>query len=115
MPLMLIVAAGLAWRRGSNMTYTFAGLAALAFILGRMRPQWFRPLYVAGLTLSYPIAWALGYLLLVAVFYLLIAPIGLILRLVRRDPLARHFDREAQSYWVARSESGDRKRYFRQY
>jgi hypothetical protein len=116
LPLVLSGLAALAWRRGfPDATYACAILAALTFTLGRMRPQWFRPLYVASLTVSYPFAWLLGYLLLAAVYFLLIAPIGLILRLVRHDPLARSFDREAQSYWVARSASDDRQRYFRQY
>ncbi len=116
LPLVFVVAAALVWRRGNlEATYACAILAALTFILGRIRPRWFQPLYVAGSALSYPFAWLFGYLLLAAVYFLLIAPIGLVLRLARRDPLARGFDREAQSYWVARSADDNRKRYFRQY
>jgi len=116
LPLALLFVGAIAWRQGSSdAAYAFATLAVLSFILGRLRPEWFRPLYVAGSALSYPVAWLIGYLLLAAVYFLLIAPIGLILRLLRRDPLARGFDREAQSYWIARSPGDDRRRYFRQY
>lgn len=114
--LVLLLAAAVSWRGGSsNATFACLACAILAIVLGRTRPEWFRPLYIAALALSYPVAWLLAYLLLAAVYYLLITPIGLVMRLVRRDPLARCFDLEAQSYWVARSESTDRNRYFRQY
>jgi|GEM_PF-1049585 len=116
LPLVLAVAAAISWRRGfSTAALAFTVLAALAIFLGRTRPQWIRPLYVACSALSYPFAWLFSYLLLAAVYFLLIAPIGLVLRLARCDPLARGFDREAQSYWVARSADDNRNRYFRQY
>ncbi|MBT2383374.1 hypothetical protein [Streptomyces sp. ISL-11] len=37
--------------------------------------------------------------LLIAVYYLLVTPIGLLSRLVR-DPLTRRWDRGARSYWI---------------
>lgn len=116
LPLAFGLAALLAWRREfPGVASVLACVAAVCFVLGWLRPVWFRPLYIVSMALGYPFAWLLGYLLLAGVYYLLIAPIGLILRLFRRDPLARDFDREAQSYWVARGESPDRDRYFRQY
>lgn len=116
LPVALGVVAAIAWRNGSPWTaYVLAGVAAVTFLLGRQRPLWFRPLYVANMAIGYPFAWLLGLVLLAAVFYLLVAPIGWILRHLGRDPLARRFDREAQSYWVARAGSDSRQRYFRQY
>ena len=38
--------------------------------------------------------------LLIAVYYLLVTPAGLLSRLVGRDPLARRWDRGARSYWI---------------
>jgi hypothetical protein len=67
------------------------------------------------MALAFPFGWLLAHLLLAAIYFLLITPIGLILRIVRRDPLAREFEHEAQSYWTPRPANDDRSRYFRQY
>jgi hypothetical protein len=40
---------------------------------------------------------------------------ALVMRAVGRDPLARRFDRDAQTYWVERGEQRDPARYFRQF
>lgn len=37
---------------------------------------------------------------LTLVYYLIVTPLGLVLRLLR-DPLARRLDRRAGTYWVA--------------
>lgn len=41
-----------------------------------------------------------NHLLLGAFFYLLITPIGLVLRLFRRDLFPKHPDASAKSYWT---------------
>jgi hypothetical protein len=37
------------------------------------------------------------------------------MRAAGRDPLARRFDRDAETYWVPREETPDPARYFRQF
>lgn len=88
-----------------------AGSAAVAYV----RPRWLRPVYLAWMTLSLPLAWVIAHVVLAAVFFLLITPIGLVLRIVRPDPLARGFDPEAQSYWTPRGPDSDPQRSLRQY
>ncbi len=39
-------------------------------------------------------------------FFLVLTPFGLGLRLLGKDPLHRHFDRMAGSYWIRRSPPG---------
>jgi hypothetical protein len=39
-------------------------------------------------------------------FFLVITPIGLVMRLTGKDFLARRFDRAATSYWVRRDPPG---------
>jgi hypothetical protein len=98
-----------------------AAVGLLSLLLGTSRPAWLRPVYVAWMAAAYPIGWLLAHLLLAAIYFLLITPIGLVLRLARHDPLARRFDREAQSYWTPRAYSTrrpdrtDRERYFSQF
>ncbi len=40
-------------------------------------------------------------------FYLLITPIGLLMRVFGKDPLNRKFDPHAESYWIKREPMGD--------
>lgn len=89
--------------------------ATISLMLGFWQSRWLRPIYVAWMGIAFPFGWLLAHLLLAAIYFLLITPIGLILRIARRDPLAREFDREAQSYWTPREPTDDPMRYFRQY
>jgi hypothetical protein len=41
--------------------------------------------------------------------------LGLLFRLVRRDPLGRKFDPRAKTYWHCRKPPDDLARYFRQF
>lgn len=116
LPGICLVLAGWAVAR-SHLSWAAAAaiVAAISLILAIWRPCWVRPLYVAWMGIAFPLGWLVAHLLLAGIYFLLITPIGLILRIARRDPLARQFDREAQSYWTARETTDDRDRYFRQY
>lgn len=98
-----------------------SGLGLLgALLLWRGRPAWPWVLGGAGAVLLVaivlpralaPLEWllaktfravttALTYVLVTLTFYLMITPIGLLMRLLGRDPLGLRFDPERQSYWV---------------
>ena len=71
--------------------------------------------YVISLVGAVPIAWVVSHLVLVTIFYLVLTPIGLIMRLFGHDPLNARFDPDAKSYWQRRPEKTDSARYFRQF
>jgi len=74
-----------------------------------------RYLYVGLTLLTFPIGFILSHVLLAIVFYLVITPVGLVMRLLGRDPLQRKFNREASTYWVDHAEPKSVEEYFRQY
>jgi len=78
------------------------GFAAIAIwkpaILGRLNRLWMRLGLLLGKVVS-PIA--LGIL-----FYCVVAPIGLIVRLAGKDPLRLKLDSGATSYWIPRKPPG---------
>jgi len=43
---------------------------------------------------------------LAILFYGVVTPTGLLMRLFGKDPLRLRFDREAKSYWIAREPPG---------
>ena len=74
-----------------------------------------RWVWLGWLYAAFAIGWTLSHLGLAATYYLLLAPTGLLLRLFRGDPLDRGLDRSAASYWTARRQVRDVRRYFRQF
>jgi hypothetical protein len=78
-------------------------------------PQLGRRLYHGWMLAALPIGWTISHLVLAVVFYGVLTPIALVLRLAGRDPLERRFDRAAATYWVERPAEQDPKRAFRQF
>ena len=74
-----------------------------------------RRLYVGWMLAAVPIGWTLSHIVLGAVYYLVVTPTGLIMRLVGRDPMRRRMDPEADSYWIKREPQADSSRHFRQF
>jgi hypothetical protein len=74
-----------------------------------------RSLYLGLILVTFPIGWAISMILLTAFYFLLLTPLGLLFRLLGRDPLSRRFDPASKSYWLARRETDSLDRYFHQY
>ena len=62
-----------------------------------------------------PIGWVISHLLLSIIYYLLLTPIGIIMRLVGYDPMKRKLEKKRETYWVTRQQVRDPNRYFKQY
>ena len=56
----------------------------------------------------------IGELALFLVYFGVVLPVGLVARIARRDALKMKFDREATSYWEAKSKPRDTASYYRQ-
>jgi len=74
-----------------------------------------RPLYIGWISVFYPIGWTVSHLILGIIFFLVLMPIGLLMRLWGYDPMQRQFEPEASSYWVSYTPHNDTARYFRQF
>ena len=67
------------------------------------------------MVITFPIGFVVGILLMGFVFYLCIVPIGIILRVLGKDPLIKVLDRDVESYWIERSDSISVAQYFKQF
>jgi len=74
-----------------------------------------RIMYISLIFVTFPIGWVVSLILLAAFYFLLLAPLGLLFRLLGRDPLCRRFDPAAKSYWLTRREPDSLDRYFHQF
>jgi len=77
------------------------GIALLA--VGLMLHQIFKPPFRAWIALREFIPGMNTRLVLTLLFYMVMVPIGLVIRLVRKDLMARHFDPKAETYRVPRT------------
>jgi hypothetical protein len=117
LPAFVAVVGGLIWyRTGSIAWASVAWLPGVALSVACwLAPSFARRVFIGWMTAAWPIGWLVSHLLLAAVYYLVMTPIGLTLRLAGRDPLHRHFDREAKTYWVPRATEIDPSRYLQQF
>ena len=115
-PFVALVAFGiLGMTLGSSVAYGLWALGVLSALLSVLWPSGNRPLFVVLSLVAFPIGWALSHVVLALFFYGVLTPVGLLFRLLGRDPLDRAFDPERKSYWVDLAEVTDKRDYFRQF
>jgi Saxitoxin biosynthesis operon protein SxtJ len=71
--------------------------------------------YRTWMAAVYPIGWLISHTLLASIYYLMITPIGLVMRLGGRDPLQRELDRSTTTYWIPSTTPENTRRYFQQF
>ena len=90
-----------------------AGFVSALF--SAFRPQANRPLFLLLSIVAFPIGFAISHAVLAVIFYGILTPVGLLFRVIGRDPLARRWEPERESYWVDLESVVDNKDYFRQF
>lgn len=95
--------------------YTLAGLAILSLFFSLVAPRANLPIYLGISLLTYPIGFVLSYVILGTLFYLIISPIGLVVRRFGSDPMERRILPDADSYWEDAPRARGRDSYFKQF
>ena len=90
------------------------GVCGVISLMGLIQPKLIKPVFVGLMYAVFPIGFVLSYLILTFVYYFVLTPVGLIMRLVGYDPMERELDREATTYWKRRDPPPESSRYFRQ-
>jgi Saxitoxin biosynthesis operon protein SxtJ len=109
-----MVAAPLAYLRGQpRVAATFWVLAVVGRLIGLIRPNWLKPVFL-GLTLAtWPIGWVVSKVTLALLYFLVFTPIALAFRLIGRDALQRSADPNAKTYWEPYRPNRGLERYLR--
>lgn len=94
------------------MLWCCAGLAA---VLTAAAPRTLRYPYLALTYAALPIGVVVSTTVLLLIFYLLLTPLALLFKIIRRDALDRRIKRGQGSYWNMRRSTDDARRYLRQY
>lgn len=101
--------------RSQGVAYGLAGAGLLLCLLFYAVRQLRVPMYAAWMRVFFPLAWIVSNAIVVAIYYLLVTPIGLMTRMFGYDPMARRLDSRATTYWVPLQRDRDISKYFRQY
>ena len=114
----LCVAIGLPVHRGADLmtvatvVWMVGGLVGLATLLFA---RFGRGVFVVWMLAAEPIGWTISWIAMAVTYYVVVTPIGLLMRLLGHDPLHRQLEPQAHTYWVNRSGTTDPARYFRQF
>ena len=82
----------------------FAGLGSVCILMALVIPMALKPVNTVFLIVSMIVGWIMTRVVLTLLFFGLFLPIGLILRMSGKDSMCLKFDREAQSYWIPRTD-----------
>jgi hypothetical protein len=74
-------------------------ILAIFLILAFTLPALLKPVYILWMRLAFVLSWINTRLILFILFYLLFAPVGLMMRLFRVDLLDRKIEKDKKSYW----------------
>ncbi len=95
--------------------YTLLGLAGYCGLFALVAPPALKWLYILLTVVSFPIGFVVSYIVVLAMFFLVITPIALVFKVIGRDPMNRIFDPSLSSYWISRTPPATAKRYFQQF
>jgi hypothetical protein len=89
--------------------------AVVIVLVGWLRPEMLKFPFVAAMVVTYPIGIIVGWLLLRTIYFGCLCPIGLMLKVFKKDLLQQRWDVDAESYWTERREVAGAHQYFRQF
>jgi len=111
----LVLATNQVWRRGHPSIGCVLAVVSLAGIVGLIKPNAVRWLFVAASVLAFPIGWVVSQIMLVILFYGVVTPIGLFWRWRGRDVLQLRRKKEQSTFWTTRDAQPPPERYLKQF
>lgn len=79
--------------------FWFFVIALPFLVLGAFWPKGLKPVFVVWIKFSLVLNWIVTHVLLTVMYFLIILPMGLAMRLFSEDPLKRRWLSAAESYW----------------
>jgi len=104
------------WRQKDYYKYFFI-ISVLFLFPALFMPTILRPVHKSWMMLSVKIGWFMNRVILIALYYLILTPIGLVMRILGKNFLNAEFTRDSsESYWIPKdSERTEKRDYERQF
>lgn len=91
-------------------------IGAEFFACGLLVPWILKPAYIIWMGLSFVLGWINARLILSVMFYLVLAPIALVMKLFKKDLLGERIEKGGGSYWIKKEKKDfNRADYERQF
>ena len=102
-PLLANVIGILFAHRSFHYWFGWPVLSVIALFVNFLVPAWMGVVYRIGMLLTRPVSWVVTNLVLGILFYFLLAPMSMAMRILGKDLLDERIDRPRQSYWIKRA------------
>lgn len=112
MGIAFFIIAALLYFRHKQAVQLIASISILFFIGSFLRPLMLKPVYIFWMKLAFILGWVNTRLILLAVFYLVLTPIGILMKIFKADLLDLKIDKTKDSYWKRVEKSTDYQRQF---
>ena len=114
--IIFLIIAGLLFYKEKDSFQLFIYMASSFIGISLVIPVILKPIYLVWMIFSVILGWFMTRLILSLLFYLIITPIGLVLRLMGKDLLELRKKEVQDSYWNMRnSEKEQNQNYEKQY
>ena len=87
---------------GKSSSVVFGGIGVLLILLGLILPNLLKPLNKIWMTLAVILGWFMSRVILFILYFVIITPIGIFLKLIGKDFLRLKIDKSSKSYWETR-------------
>ena len=85
--------------RHRHSIFITSGISVLFFIFAFIMPNFLKPIYVSWMKLAFILGWINTRLILIIMFYLILTPISIVIKLLGKDLLDKRIDKNKGSYW----------------
>ena len=91
-------------------------VGVLFLITGFVKPLLLKGIHTVWMAFAFALGWVMSRVILTILFFLVITPMGLLMRLFGKDPMNREITSDASTYWIKREKKPiDPSQYERQF
>lgn len=91
----------LVWRR-RNTGFVLWGIGSSALLGAWVEPNVFKPVYKYWMKMALALGFISSHVILALVYYLVLTPMGLLMRLLGKNPLVLRPDKGLKTYWMTK-------------
>ena len=100
--IVLLILSAFLFYKGKNSAVYFGTAGIFLSVLAVLTPMILKPLNKIWMSFSIILGWIMTRVILTVLFYLAITPIGLLIKLFRKDFLELKIDKSQSTYWQKR-------------
>jgi len=114
--VMFVLIGGVLLYKGRSIGYACFAVGVVFIVLGRWAPGSLKPFHKAWMTLALVLGFFTSRIILCVLYYCVLTPIGVIMRLLGKDLLDKRWNKEARSYWIKKERNTfDKEQYKKLY